>query len=107
MSYKYEEQILNVGDILYKINRNKIDGPIEVTVISAERMSAGHIVYRYDNSRDSFFSRAIGHSLFRTKEEAINELEKIKKCKNKRAILKEYENELNKKLGLENHTIIK
>lgn len=106
--YKYENQELNVGDTLYKINKKDLDKePFKVIVTSAERMEMGHIVYHHNNSRESFYSKAVGRSLFKTKEEAIKELERLKKCKYKREMLKIYEAKLNKELELENHIIIK
>ena len=101
-------KLCEVNDVLYKINRNGISGPTEVIVTSAKQISLGHYAYKHnENERYSFFHRNIGHSLFKTKEEAEKELDKIRKCALKRKLMKEYEAKLNKEIGIENHFIIK
>ena len=100
-------QLFKVNDILYKINRNKVEGPFKTIITSVEQGGLGHYVYRCDAHPDSFYNRAIVRTYFISKEEAEAELEKIKKANKKRSLLKEYEAKLNKELGLENHLIIK
>lgn len=101
-------KLCEVGDVLYKINRNSISGPTQVIVTSAKQTILGHYVYKHNkNERDSFFNRNIGHSLFKTKKEAEKELNRIEKCVLKRKLMKEYEIKLNKEMGIENHFIIK
>lgn len=97
------------NDILYKINRNKLQGPIEIIVKSVEHMDLGHYIYKYtiDNNSYSFFNKAIGRTLFKTEEEAIKELEKLKKCSIKRRLMKKYEKKLNKELDIDNHIIVR
>ena len=100
-------KLFEINDVLYKINRQKIEGPTKVIITNVQQMDLGHYVYHHSGSKDAFFNRNIGHSLFKTKEEAEKELDKIRKCALKRKLMKEYELKLNKELGIENHFIIK
>ena len=100
-------KLLEVNDILYKINRKNPTTPIKVVVTEVKQFGLGHYIYRYDSGYDSFFNRSIGKTFFKTKEEAEAEIVKIQKINKKKALLKEYEMKLNKRLKLNNHLIIK
>ena len=100
-------KLLEVNDVLYKINRKKGTGPIKVIITEVKHFGLGHYAYRYDSGNDSFFNRSIGKTFFMTKEEAEAEVLKIQKINKKRTMLKEYESKLNKELDLEDHIIIK
>lgn len=108
-SIKYSDtrKLFEINDVLYKINRQKIEGPTKVIVTDVQQMDLGHYVYHHSGSKDAFFNRILGFTLFRTQEEAQQELNKIRKCATKRELMKEYELKLNKELGIENHFIIK
>lgn len=100
-------KLFEVNDILYKINRNKMEGPFKTIITKVEQGGLGHYIYHCDAHPDSFFNSAVGRTYFISKEEAQAELLKIKKANKKRNLLKEYERKLNKELDLENHIIIK
>lgn len=100
-------KLFNVNDIIYKINRNKMEGPFKTTITKVEQSILGHYIYHCDAHSDSFFNRSVGKTYFISKEEAETELSKIRKANEKRKLLKEYETKLNKELGLEDHIIIK
>lgn len=108
-SIKYSDtrKLLEINDVLYKINRQKAEGPTRVVVTYVKQMEAGHYVYGHSGSENHFFNRVLGFTLFKTKEEAEKELDKIRKCALKRKLMKEYEAKLNKEMGIENHFIIK
>ena len=92
-------KLLEVNDVLYKINRKNGTGPVKVIVTEVKQFGLGHFAYRYDSGIDSFFNRSIGKTFFKTKEEAEAEVLKIQKINKKRMLLKEYEQQLNKELN--------
>ena len=58
----------------------------------------GHFVY-IDDSNRSYFNRNI-EKMFKTEEEAENKINELKLVAEKKELLKKYEKELNKKLGI-------
>lgn len=96
-------KMCDVGDILYRIKSGEI---IIIKVIKAEQQELGHYAYR-DYLGFSFFNRNFGKNIFKTEEEAKEKLNTQKLIEKKRKMLREYERQLNKELGIEFHLIIK
>lgn len=92
----------NVGDTVYRLSKN---GIMETTVIAIDHYP--HAVYKLAGWADSYFDRAFGRTIFLTMEDANKAVQTKENIAKKREMLKEYETELNEKLGLENHRIIK
>lgn len=101
------EKMLELGDVIYKINKNNTEKIVETKVTRVDRAEMGHYVYNCDATPDFFFNKAIGKTYFKTKEEAEFALKRKEKISKKRALLKEYETEVNKELGLTDHWVIK
>lgn len=91
-----------VGDTVYRLSKN---GITETKVIEIEHYP--HAVYKLAGWADSYFDRAFGKTLFLTMEDANNAVRAKANIAEKRRLLKEYERELNEKLNLENHFIVK
>ena len=96
------EDICKVGDTVYRLSKN---GIMETKVIGIEHYP--HAVYKLEGWPDSYFNRAFGKTLFLTMEDAMNAVQAKDNIAKKREMLREYEAELNKKFGLENHRIVK
>lgn len=105
MNFNRDYQLFEVGDVLYRINKNKLTGPFKITITEVVHHKLGHYTYHY--GKEWFFARKFCDTYFETEEEAKKELEKAKKIKNKKELLKAYEVKLNKELGLDNHIIVK
>lgn len=101
------EKMLELGDVIYKINKNNTKKIVETKVTRVDRAEMGHYVYNCDATPDFFLNRAIGRTYFKTKEGAETALKRNEKISKKRALLKEYETEVNKELGLTDHWVIK
>lgn len=95
-------KLCDVGDTFYRVCNDRIR---LITIAKVEKMTLGHYVYE-DNDGHSYFNRALTKSCFKTEEEAKNEIQRRKKIKEKRNLLKEYERKLNKELGLKDHFVI-
>lgn len=91
------------GDTYYIIKCNSI---IETKIVKITHEVLGHYVYE-DALGRHYFGHHFDKSLFKTYEEAKNELYKREKIKNKRQLLKEYERKLNNELNLKDHYIVK
>lgn len=100
-------KLLEVNDVVYKINSKKATGPVKIIITEVKRCGWGHFAYRYNRGTDSFFNRSIGKTYFKTEKEAKEELLRLQKINKKRTLLKEYEQKLNQELNLEDHIIIK
>ena len=87
-------ELCNTGDTLYRIS---INGITEFTVI--EILHYPHCVYRTNDKR-SFFNSAFGKSVFKSRTDAENEIKRRELIKHKKELLKKYELELNKELGI-------
>ncbi len=104
-------QLCEVGDKLYRItkiyksNEFYIE-PILITLANFTGGTFGHWYYR-DNKGRSYFNSNLHKRCFKTEEEAKQEIQNIKNIAKKRELLKKYEKEVNKKLNIENHYIIK
>lgn len=98
-------KMCELGDTFYKISKNEI---IKITITNIRQNMFDTYIYSYDNIRSNyFFNKNIGITYFKTKEEAEQKLQEKEKITKKRKLLKEYERELNKKLDLKDHYIIK
>lgn len=95
-------KMCDIGDKFYRIAK---DGIVTVIIKEIEDYKT-HYVYR-DESGHSYFNHTMAKSCFKTKEEAEAEIQRRKNIAEKRKILKEYEKELNKKLNIVDHYIIK
>lgn len=100
-------KLLEVNDVVYKINSKKATGPVKIIITEVKRCGWGHFAYKYNQGTDSFFNRSIGKTYFKTEKEAKEELLRLQKINKKRTLLKEYEQKLNQELNLEDHIIIK
>lgn len=101
MSYfKEEEQLFNIGDELYAITK---DGATKVIITSLERAELGHYIYKA--GKRTYFNRNYGKTLFRTEEECKHAIWRINTIKEKRQLLKQYEEMLNTSFGLSDHHI--
>lgn len=94
--------ICNVGDTVYRLSKNGIS---ETKVIEIEHYP--HAVYKLAGWNDSYFERAFGKTLFLSMEDANKAILRKNNIQEKRQLLKEYERELNMKLDLGDHFIIK
>ncbi len=91
------------GDVYYKIKKNEV---VQIQIVKIVYHDLGHYSYR-DTYDERYFGHSFGVSLFKTKEEAEEELYRRERVKEKRQRLKEYEELLNEKLRLEGHFIVK
>lgn len=98
--YKEEEQLFNVGDELYAVTK---DGSAKVIITDVERAELGHYIYKA--GKRTYFNRNFGKTLFKTEDECLKAIWRIETIKEKRQLLKEYEEVLNKKLNLSDHHI--
>lgn len=96
-------KMCEAGCTCYRITKGEIQ---QIVIKEVERMELGHYVYR-DSDGNTYLSRHFGMSLFKTKEDAEQELQRRKIIKEKRKLLKEYERNLNDKFNLKDHFIIK
>lgn len=96
------EDLCSIGDIVYRITKNGVEA---IKIVRIEHYP--HAVYYGENKHQSYFNRAFGKSIFKTKEEAEDELYRRERIKEKHQRLKEYEELLNEKLNLEGHFIVK
>jgi hypothetical protein len=97
------EQLCEVGDTLYRVGA-RTNSIQRIKIVRIEHYP--HCVYR-DDAGHSYFNRSLSKSCFKTEEDAEAELHRREAIVSKRKLLKEYEVELNKILGLEDHYIIK
>ena len=104
----HEEIVPKCGKkaILYKVNQTSytIKKVICKDIIICARM--GHLLYVLSDGSHCF-TRAFGKYVFKTKKEAMDKLNSLTKLKQKRMLLKEYEEKINKQLGLKNHYYFK
>ena len=105
LEYNQEERLFNVGDVIYRINKNNLTGPFKTIITRVEHHALGHYTYHF--GKDYLFGRMFNKTYFKTQEEAMDALETATIIKRKRELLKEYEVKLNEELGLENHRIVK
>lgn len=98
------KELCKVGDKLYCVSKNEV---LEVTVIAIKHYP--HSVYRVQRNGyyNSYFNENFGKNVFKTYEEADIAKEHKLLITKKRELLKEYETELNEKLGLKDHIIIR
>ena len=94
--------ICNVGDTVYRLSKN---GIMQTKIVKIEHYP--HAVYRLENWPESYFERAFGKTVFLTLEEANKAMKDKDNIAEKRRLLKEYESELNEKLNIKDHYIIK
>ena len=98
--YKEEEQLFNIGDELYAITK---DGCSKVVITDVERAELGHYIYKA--GKRTYFNRNFGKTLFKAEEDCKHAIWRIEIIKEKRRLLKQYEEVLNKKLNLLDHHI--
>ena len=98
--YKEEEQLFNIGDELYAVTK---DGPSKVVITNVERADLGHYIYRA--GKRTYFNRNFEKTLFRTEEECKSAIWRINTIKEKRKLLKWYEERINATLSLSDHHI--
>lgn len=98
--YTKEKQLFNVGDELYAITK---DGPTKVVITNVERADLGHYIYRA--GKRTYFNRTFGKTLFKKEKECWNAVWRMETIEEKRQLLKQYEEVLNKKLNLSDHHI--
>lgn len=91
------------GDIFYRIKKDEV---IQVRILRITHHELGHYGYE-DNTGNTYFGHSFGVALFKTKEQAEDELYKRKRIKEKRKRLKDYELALNFEFGLKDHFIVK
>ena len=101
MSYfKEEEQLFNIGDELYAVTK---DGMKKIVITDVEQAYLGHYIYRA--GKRTYFNKNFEKTLFKTEEECKHAIWRIETIKEKRQMLKEYEEVLNEKLNLSDHHI--
>lgn len=98
--YKEEEQLFNIGDELYAVTK---DGMQKIVITDVERADLGHYIYRA--GKRTYFNRNFGNTLFKTEEECKHAIWRIEIIKEKRRLLKQYEEMLNTSFGLSDHHI--
>lgn len=97
-----EKELCEVGDVVYRLAKTGIE---PITIVRIEHYP--HTVYYGGIKHQSYFNRSFGRVIFKTKEEAEEELWRRERIKEKKQRLKEYEELLNEKLRLEGHFIVK
>ena len=98
--FKEEEQLFNIGDELYAITK---DGMQKIVITDVERADLGHYIYRA--GKRTYFNRTFGKTLFKTEEECKHAIWRINAIKEKRRLLKEYEEKINAVFSLSDHHI--
>lgn len=96
------EDLCSIGDIVYRITKNGVEA---IKIVRIEHYP--HAVYYGENKHQSYFNRAFGKSIFKTKEEAEAEITRREKIAEKKLLLQSYERTLNEELNLGNHFIVK
>ena len=91
------------GDKFYRIIKDKI---VPVQIMRVTHHELGHYTYE-DDLKGIHTGSAFGGSLFKTQEECEEELRRRQNVREKRRLMKEYESELNEKLNIKDHYIIK
>lgn len=99
-------QLFNKGDILYRLAHDTKSNTYSIYPVVVEKVEDydTHFIYR-TNKNESIYNRAIGRTYFTTFKEATDYKTKLQINSKKRALLKEYEQELNKKFGIETNII--
>lgn len=99
-------QLFNKGDILYKLTHDTKSNTYSIYPVVVEKVEDydTHFIYR-TNKNESIYNRTIGRTYFTTFKEATDYKTKLQINSKKRALLKEYEQELNKKFGIETNII--
>lgn len=102
-----EEQVFTKGQTVWRCtNKQEV---IEDRITKVEWISTpwgGHFTYHCGSSR-FYYDRDKGKSIFDTLEDAERMAEHKRKLETKRLLLLEYEEEVNKMLGLEDHFLIR
>lgn len=98
-----KEPYCNVGDTLYVCNKDGVIKGVKATKV--EKTEYGHYVYRANNR--TYFDFHFGDCIFTSLVECKRVYNRKFRIKEKNRLLKEYEIQLNKMLGLENHFTIK
>ena len=96
--YKEEEQLFNIGDEIYAVTK---DGCSKVVITDVERAELGHYIYKA--GKRTYFNRNFGKTLSKTEEECKYAIWRIEIIKEKRRLLKQYEEMLNTSFGLSDH----
>lgn len=94
--------LCEVGDVVYRLAKNGVEA---VKIVRIEHYP--HAVYYGENKHQSYFDRAFGKSIFKTREEAEAEITRREKIAGKKVLLQSYERTLNEELGLGDHYIVK
>lgn len=99
-------QLFNKGDILYRLVHDTKSKKYDIYPIIIKEVEDynTHFIYRTDKN-ESIYNRAIGRTYFTTYKEAIDFETKLQINAKKRALLKEYEQELNKKFNIETNIV--
>ena len=95
------KKLCEIGDKMYRITKRGV-----VNIVIKDIMQYPHCVYK-DDLGNTYFNRNFNKTFFKTKEEAENELQLRKNIAKKRELLKEYEIQLNDKLGIKDHFVLK
>ena len=105
MWYKEYDHIkqCQTGDKFYRIIKDKI---VPVQIMRVTHHELGHYTYE-DDLKGIHTGSAFGGSLFKTQEECEEELRRRQNVREKRRLMKEHESELNEKLNIKDHYIIK
>ncbi len=100
-----DTQKCTIGMVVYKVSKQ--NRTITVTrCVDVYKAELGHYVYKFDN-KTSAFSRAFGDTIFFTQADAERCLDRQNKIAHKKALLKKYEEQLNKQLKIFHHNFIK
>lgn len=93
------------GALLYKVNKIKLTIK-KVNCIQVKKHDLGHFSYKLSDNT-TVFSRNFDNTIFDSAVKAKEALEEATKIAKKRALLKEYEQQLNTNLKIKNHNYIK
>lgn len=104
------EPICKEGDVFWRCNKKLEVLPVKITKIEFieywYRTDGGHYIYHEDSST-YYTERQFGVTLLKTREEAEEKAERARKVNTKRLMMLEYEEKLNKMLGLKDHFLIR
>lgn len=98
--FSREEPYCKVGDTLFVCNKDGIIKGVEVKKVFVSEYG-GHYIYRAN--KRTYFDFHFGDCIFTSLEQCQKVYDRKFKIKEKNRLLKEYEIELNKRFGLENH----
>lgn len=93
--------LINIGDTMYRIRYSKINKQYRIEkIICTNITNLNYFVYEFTNDDYYAFDKDINKKIFYTEEDANKYIHKLQLKDIKKQKLKEYEQKLNKELGI-------